>query len=89
MLKLRELFLGVGEGVGEGVGVGAVLSVTASEKLAGLEWEKRSALLWIRMFELGGHHPEWGNTFTKKLTQYVFTDKWILAPNLGYPRYKI
>jgi hypothetical protein len=37
MLKLRELFLGVGEGVGEGVGVGAVLSVTASEKLAGLE----------------------------------------------------
>jgi hypothetical protein len=25
----------------------------------------------------------------KKLTQYVFTDKWILAPNLGYPRYKI
>ncbi|MES9475503.1 hypothetical protein ABEQ81_12175, partial [Cutibacterium acnes] len=24
-----------------------------------------------------------------KLTQYVFTDKWILAPNLGYPRYKI
>jgi hypothetical protein len=21
--------------------------------------------------------------------QYVLTDKWILAPNLGYPRYKI
>jgi hypothetical protein len=37
----------------------------------------------------GGHHPEWGNTFTKKLTQYVLTDKWILAQNLGYPRYKI
>ena len=37
----------------------------------------------------GGHHPEWGNTFTKKLTQYVLTGKWILAPNLGYPRYKI
>jgi hypothetical protein len=29
------------------------------------------------------------HVFTKKLTQYVFTDKWILAPNLGYPRYKI
>jgi hypothetical protein len=28
-------------------------------------------------------------TFTKELTQYVLTDKWILAPNLGYPRYKI
>jgi hypothetical protein len=24
-----------------------------------------------------------------ELTQYVLTDKWILAPNLGYPRYKI
>ena len=36
-----------------------------------------------------GPHPEWGNTFTKELTQYVLTDKWILAPNLGYPRYKI
>jgi hypothetical protein len=35
------------------------------------------------------HHPEWGNTFTKELTQYVLTDKWILAQNLGYPRYKI
>jgi hypothetical protein len=33
----------------------------------------------------GGHHPEWGNTFTKELTQYVLTDKWILAQNLGYP----
>jgi hypothetical protein len=22
----------------------------------------------------GGHHPEWGNTFTKELTQYVLTD---------------
>jgi hypothetical protein len=29
------------------------------------------------------------NTFTKELTQYVLTDKWILAQNLGYPRYKI
>jgi hypothetical protein len=37
----------------------------------------------------GGHHPEWGNTFTKELTQYVLTDKWILAQNLGYSRYKI
>ena len=37
----------------------------------------------------GGRHPEWGNTITKKLTQYVLTDKWILAQNLGYPRYKI
>ena len=37
----------------------------------------------------GGHHPEWGNTFTKELTQYVLIDKWILAQNLGYPRYKI
>jgi hypothetical protein len=37
----------------------------------------------------GGHHPEWGNTITKELTQYVLTDKWILAQNLGYPRYKI
>ena len=25
----------------------------------------------------------------KRLTQYVLTDKWILAQNLGYPRYKI
>jgi hypothetical protein len=25
----------------------------------------------------------------KELTQYVLTDKWILAQNLGYPRYKI
>jgi hypothetical protein len=37
----------------------------------------------------GGHHPERGNPVTKKLTQYVLTDKWILAQNLGYPRYKI
>jgi hypothetical protein len=29
------------------------------------------------------------NTFTKELTQYVLTDKWILAQNLRYPRYKI
>ena len=28
-------------------------------------------------------------TFTKELTQYVLTDKWILAQNLGYPRYEI
>ena len=25
----------------------------------------------------------------EKLTQYVLTDKWILAQNLEYPRYKI
>ena len=37
----------------------------------------------------GGHHPERGNSVTKELTQYVLTDKWILAQNLGYPRYKI
>ena len=37
----------------------------------------------------GGHHPEQGNPITKELTQYVLTDKWILAQNLGYPRYKI
>ena len=37
----------------------------------------------------GGHHPERGNPITKELTQHVLTDKWILAPNLGYPRYKI
>ena len=37
----------------------------------------------------GGHHPERGNPITKELTQYVLTDKWILAQNLGYPKYKI
>ena len=37
----------------------------------------------------GGHHPEWGNTIKKELTQYVLTDKWILARNLEYSRYKI
>jgi hypothetical protein len=37
----------------------------------------------------GGHHPERGNPITKELTQYVLTDKWILAQNLVYPRYKI
>ena len=42
-----------------------------------------------KMKTLGGHHPEWGNTFTKELTQYVLTDKWILAQNLRYPRYVI
>ncbi|SGA31571.1 Uncharacterised protein [Chlamydia abortus] len=30
-----------------------------------------------------------GMAITKELTQYVLTDKWILAQNLGYPRYKI
>jgi hypothetical protein len=30
----------------------------------------------------GGHHPEWGNPITKELTQYVLTDKWILAQKL-------
>ena len=28
-------------------------------------------------------------TFPKELTQYVLTDKWILAQKLGYQRYKI
>ena len=37
----------------------------------------------------GGHHPERGNPITKELTQYVLTEKWILAQNLGYRRYKI
>ena len=37
----------------------------------------------------GGHYPERGNTITKELTQYVLTDKWILAQNLGHPRCKI
>jgi hypothetical protein len=37
----------------------------------------------------GGHHPERGNPITKELKQYVLTDKWILAQNLGFPRYKI
>jgi hypothetical protein len=27
----------------------------------------------------GGHHPEGGNPITKELTQYILTDKWILA----------
>ena len=30
----------------------------------------------------GGHHPEWGNSITKELTQSVLTDKWILAQKL-------
>ena len=38
------------------------------------------------MFNILNHHKI---TITKELTQYVLTDKWILAPNLGYPRYKI
>ena len=42
--------------------------------------------------ELSGQHlihPERGKPITKELTQYVLTDKRILAQNLGYPRYKI
>ena len=34
----------------------------------------------------GGHHPEWGNTITKEFTQYVLTDKWILAQKLRIPK---
>jgi hypothetical protein len=30
----------------------------------------------------GWHQPEWGNPITKELTQYVLTDKWILAQKL-------
>ena len=37
----------------------------------------------------GGHHPEWGNTFTKELTQYVLTDKWTLAPKLRTPKIQL
>ena len=34
----------------------------------------------------GGHHPEWDNPITKELTQYVLTDKWILAQKLRIPK---
>ena len=34
----------------------------------------------------GGYHPEWGNPITKELTQYVLTDKWILAQKLIIPK---
>jgi hypothetical protein len=34
----------------------------------------------------GGHHPECGNPITKELTQYVLTDKWILAQKLRIPK---
>ena len=34
----------------------------------------------------GGHHPEWGNPITKELTQYVLTDKWILAQKFRIPK---
>jgi hypothetical protein len=37
----------------------------------------------------GGYHTEESNPITKALTRYILTDKWILAQNLGYPRYKI
>ena len=30
----------------------------------------------------GGHYPERCNPITKELTQYVLTDKWILAQKL-------
>jgi hypothetical protein len=36
----------------------------------------------------GGHHPEWGNPITKELSQYVLTDKWILAQKLRIPKIK-
>jgi hypothetical protein len=41
--------------------------------------------------KLHGYLPECIQKKKKKkeLTQYVLTDKWILAQNLGYPRYKI
>jgi hypothetical protein len=34
----------------------------------------------------GGYHPEWSNPITKELTQYVLTDKWILAQKLRIPK---
>jgi hypothetical protein len=32
------------------------------------------------------YHSEWGNTVTKEHTWYAFTDKLILAQNLGIPK---
>ena len=34
----------------------------------------------------GGHHPEWGNTFTKGHSWYSLTDKWILDQKLRIPK---
>jgi flagellar biosynthesis/type III secretory pathway chaperone len=34
----------------------------------------------------GVYQPEWGNPITKELTQYVLTDKWILAQKLRIPK---
>jgi hypothetical protein len=53
--------------------------------ISGASWlcsyqEKRSCS-W-QMDGPGGHHPEWGNPITKELTQYVLTDKWIVAQKL-------
>jgi hypothetical protein len=59
--------------------------LTSETSHTGYLWVKPKDSDWMN----GGHHPEWGNTITKELTQYVLTDKWILAQNLGYPRYKI
>jgi hypothetical protein len=34
----------------------------------------------------GGQHLEGGNPITKELTQYVLTDKWILAQKFRIPK---
>jgi hypothetical protein len=34
----------------------------------------------------GEHHPELDNPITKELTQYVLTDKCILAQKLSIPK---
>ena len=33
-----------------------------------------------------GFHPEWGIPVTKELTQYILTDKWILAQKFRIPK---
>jgi hypothetical protein len=37
----------------------------------------------------GRYHPELGNPITKELTQYVLTDKWILAQDTQDIRYNL
>ena len=37
----------------------------------------------------GEYYPEWGKPITKELSQYVLTDKLILAQKLNVPEYKI
>jgi hypothetical protein len=32
------------------------------------------------------YHPERGDSVTKEQTQYVLTDKWILAQKFGIPK---